>query len=190
MEPRACSSTNSRTLGWSVRQRGEKRRSRWWLSTGTAGRPAGDSAVAVSSFAWGVRVALNGDFVGLGRWPEAEKTLIQGLEKRLGTTAGESGDAIRPLSRSDLDAAFTWLAATLDMPINLVSPPSFAVRAYEYFKEPEPPAPLLLNSFFLADLARAKSLFAESKAPATLQRYMSLVGPDNRWDLLNDAAAL
>jgi hypothetical protein len=71
-----------------------------------------------------------------------------------------------------------------------VKPPTFAIRTYEYFKSPEPPEPLLLNSFFLADLATAADQFRQNQATANLKRYLGVLRPETRRDLLHDKEAL
>ena len=151
-------------------------------------------AVGISSFGWGVMSALNGELAGLGRWPDVESLLFERTEKLLlGIVPGDEDREklrARPLTRAALFAAYEALVHELGLPGEWVEPAEFAIRSYVYFKDPNPPEPLLLNSFFLADLALAQNLFAEGKAPQNLRRYLGVERPQNRRDLLHDTTAL
>ena len=151
-------------------------------------------AVGISSFGWGVMSALNGELADLGRWPDVESQLVERTEKfLLGIVPGDEDREerrARPLTRTALFAAYEALVHELGLPREWVEPAEFAIRSYVYFKDPNPPEPLLLNSFFLADLALAQKLFAEGKAPQNLRRYLGVERPQNRRDLLHDTAAL
>ena len=151
-------------------------------------------AVGISSFGWGVMSALNGELASLGRWPNVESQLVERTEKLLlGIVPGDEDREklrARPLTRAALFAAYEALVHELGLPGEWVEPAEFAIRSYVYFKDPNPPEPLLLNSFYLADLALAQKLFAEGKAPQNLRRYLGVERPQNSRDLLNDRAAL
>ncbi len=151
-------------------------------------------AVGISSFGWGVMSALNGEFADLARWTDVEPQLVERIEKLLlGTTTGdEDGEErrTRPLTQAALFAAYEALVHELGLPREWVEPPDLAIRSYVYFKDPNPPEPLLLNSFFLTDLALAHRLFAEGKAPQNLRRYLGIERSQNRRDLLQNTAAL
>ena len=131
-------------------------------------------AVGISSFGWGVMSALNGDLADLAGWTDVEPRLVERIEKQLlgAMTGDEVGEERRthPLTRAALFAAYEGLINELGLPRDWVEPPGFAIRSYVYFKDPNPPEPLLLNCFFLADLALAHKLFAEGKAPQNLRR--------------------
>jgi hypothetical protein len=96
----------------------------------------------------------------------------------------------RPLTRTTLFAVYQALVEELGLPKDWVEPPDFAIRSYAYYKDPNPPEPLLLNSFFLTDLALARSLLAEGKAPQNLRRYLGVERPRDFKDLLRDTNAL
>ncbi|HET8772664.1 MAG TPA: AAA domain-containing protein [Thermoanaerobaculia bacterium] len=155
------------------------------------GRLIESPAVAVSSFAWGVMAALEGQLTDLGRWPVVESVLIERIDAKLRTFAvrPEGGDE-RPLTREALLATYAELVRELRLPAEFVEPPTFAIRTYVWFKDPNPAEPLILNSFFLADLARARRLVADDKAPETLRRYLGTLPPPHRVDLLSDDQAL
>ncbi|MEO0034216.1 MAG: hypothetical protein RLZZ501_239, partial [Pseudomonadota bacterium] len=85
---------------------------------------------------------------------------------------------------------YQWLVTALNLPASKVEPPKFAIRSYQFFKTPEPPEPLLLNSFFLGDLAKARDLFEKKRATTNLRRYLGVDQPSRRQDLLDDTGAL
>ncbi|HEX2642446.1 MAG TPA: helicase, partial [Thermoanaerobaculia bacterium] len=150
-----------------------------------AGLPVGEPAV--SSFAWALPRALRGGLAELAEWRRAEKPLVEKLDEIL-----RRGDEEKelPLDGPMLQAAFGWLAASLGLPADLISPPRFAVRAYTSLRNPEPPEPLLLNSFYLDDLVKARTLFTEGGSTRNLRLYLGQDAPAQRRDLLNDLAAL
>jgi hypothetical protein len=149
-----------------------------------------NSGVLVSSFAWGIPWALKGDLRILANWPAAEGSLIEGLTEVLPGRL-EPGDAEpAPLDSSSLRTAWEWLVAGLDLPAEIVNPPRFAIRSYQYYKNSDPPEPLFLNSFYLADLVRAQKLFREGRAPKALCQYVGAEPPATRRDLLRDTAVL
>src|SRR5688500_6616550 len=64
-------------------------------------------------------------------------------------------------------SAYEYLIASLGLPVEWMQPPEFAIRSYTHFKDTNPPEPILLNSFFLADLSLAKVLFANDELRIT-----------------------
>ncbi|HBP88938.1 MAG TPA: AAA domain-containing protein [Nitrospirales bacterium] len=151
-------------------------------------------AVGISSFGWGVMTALKGELADLANWPSVESKLVEKIEKRLlGVMTGNEDESElrkRPLTQAVLMAAYNALVQELDLPNDWVEPPEFAIRSYTFFKDPNPPEPLLLNSFFLADLAIARTLFSEGKATPNLKRYLGVEGPHTPLDLLGAPTAL
>lgn len=121
--------------------------------------------------------------------PSRPANLYLGLqrEKLLGVTTENQR---QPLTGASLFAAYQRLINELGLPKEWVEPPEFAIRSYVYFKDPNPPEPLILNSFFLADLALARNLFSQGKAPRNIRRYLGVERPRSGGDLLRDAAAL
>ncbi|HLO76379.1 MAG TPA: DEAD/DEAH box helicase [Magnetospirillum sp.] len=152
------------------------------------GLPVEAPAVGLSSFGWGVPLALAGKLEQLSGWPSAEVALVKALDARIRQTDKDGKEL--PVTRERLEQAYDWLVATLDMPRELAEPPSFAIRSYQYFKLPDPPELLLLNSFYLGDLARARELFDSGRATDNLRRYMGMDAPETRRDLLHDRGAL
>lgn len=158
------------------------------------GRLVESPAVGISSFGWGVMTALNGELEDLAQWPAVESKLGRRIEKRLlGVEAGNEDEErlrARPISRKALFTAYHSLVQELGIPCEWVEPPEFAIRSYTYFKDPNPPEPLLLNSFFLEDLALAKRLFSMGNASGNLRRYLGVERPQSRRDLLCNSTAL
>lgn len=151
-------------------------------------------AVGISSFGWGVMSAVKGELADLARWPDVEPKLVEQIEKQLLAVAAknqsEDDRSSRPLTRAALLTAYNTLVQEIGLPSEWVEPPEFAVRSYTYFKDPNPPEPLLLNSFFLEDLALARQQFSEGKATQNLRRYLGAECPKNRRDLLCNTTAL
>lgn len=146
-----------------------------------------DAPAALSSFAWGLPRALAGDLARLFEWRQAEKGIVEKLDTIL-----RRGDHEEPLALDTevLTAAYNWLVASLDLPPDLVAPPRFAIRAYQHYRNPNPPEAPLLNSFYLGDLSQVRSLFARGESTPNLQRYLGAAAPAQRHDLLRDTAVL
>jgi hypothetical protein len=159
-----------------------------------SGRPVEYPAVAVSSFAWGVVVALSGRLSDLAAWSTKERELSKFLEDELlGPEEEPSADQARrdsPLTKSRIQAAHEAVVRKLRLPPDLVRPPEFVIRSYVYYKDPNPPDPVLLNSFILGDLAQARGLIVGDQAPDTLKRYLGIAAPSWTRDLLRETAAL
>ncbi len=143
-----------------------------------------EDAITLSSFGWALPIALTGDLKSLGDWQRVEMSLLEDFDRQI-RKKDDKGNPF-PLSRGDIDSAYQWLVARLALPAHLVRPPSFAIKAYQWFKIAEPPEPLLLNSFFLADLDKARQAFQSKTATLNLQRYVGQIVPSKRENLLVD----
>jgi hypothetical protein len=154
------------------------------------GRLTDSSAVAVSSFGWGVMAALNGDLDDLALWPKMNSQLVVNVENILRNRVIEDADSNKPITREGLTAAYEYLLATFELPVEWMHPPEFAIRSYTHFRDPNPPEPILLNSFFLADLLLAKVLFANDETTDNLRRYLGVERPKQSKDLLLDDETL
>ncbi len=147
-----------------------------------------DNGVAVSSFAWALKPALDLKLGSLGAWPKVELRIIEHLD-RMVRRHNEDGEPI-PI---DLDAVFNahrWLVTQFGVPEHLVEPPSFALKVFHYFKNKAPPEPSLLNSFYLEDLSEAAKLIEAGKAGTSLRRYMGIGSPDQKIDVLSPVSAV
>ena len=152
------------------------------------GVPAGDAPVSLSAFGWGFPLALRGSLKDLAAWTVQERRLIEGLTKQLPRVDVDT--SLAPISGEDLQRASGWLVDALSLRADQVVGPSFAVRVYLHYTSRIAPDPLLLNSFFLQDLARAKEAAKSGRMPTTLAAYLGERKPRERHDLLTDTAAL
>lgn len=152
------------------------------------GRPVETDAVAISSFGWGVPVALSGGLHSLGRWPQVEKDLVDGAVKKV--VLKDRNGEVQPLTSATINAAYAWLLKQIGIDAHFLRPPSFAVRSYQYFKIQDPPESILLNSFYLDDLAKAKALVDRGAATPNLMRYLGITKPASRRNLMKDNKAL
>ena len=153
------------------------------------GRPVDDNPVAVSSFGFGYRQVRQGRLETLKDWPRIEQRLVNELEAQLVVYDDEE---IQPLTQQQIQHAADWLANGYDVPEDQRVPPEFAVRVYQWFAAPNPPEPKLLNSFFLEDLGKARSIVDAETGDAgkALRRYLSIDEPPDQVDLLDDQEAL
>ncbi|KJC49215.1 DEAD/DEAH box helicase [Bradyrhizobium sp. LTSP857] len=147
-----------------------------------------ENGIAVSSFAWALPLALKLKLGALGAWPNVEPKIIEKLDEIL-RRVDEHGAPI-PLDLPTIEKAHRWLVGQFGLPSDLVDGPTFALRVYHYFKAKNPPEALLLNSFFLGDLARAGLLLNQGNGLGGLRRYLGIEKPTQMFDLLADGAAL
>ena len=147
-----------------------------------------EEAVNVSSFAWGVPIALSGDLVALGEWPTVQRNLVRDLREKL-VRHNPKGEQ-QPLSQDDIERAFSFLVSELKLDKVTVLPPEFTLKRLEFFAARQPPEPSFLNSFFLADLERARDLFSVGSAPETLRGFLGQSQPTKSRNLLDDHEAL
>jgi hypothetical protein len=86
------------------------------------GQPIEGPATAVSSFGWGIPRALSGSLEALGAWQQAQKPLLEALDKVI-RQADANGDS-EPLDAGSILNAYEWLVFTLGLPWELVKPPA------------------------------------------------------------------
>lgn len=149
---------------------------------------AGDMPVSLSAFGWGLPVALRGSLKDLAVWTDEETRLVMGLKKQLVPEGLDEQST--PVTWERLQQAFAWIVSTLRLPSEHAEGPRFAVAAYMPFKSRIVPDGLLLNSFFLRDLAKARALAVGRKLPGALALFLGERSPETRRDVLHDAAAL
>ena len=153
------------------------------------GRPLEeDTSVAISSFAWGVPIALQGDLKDLADWPHQEKQLMGEFKKRL--IRRDRNDEVIPLSKKHIGELFDHLVRNLNLAGYEIKAPYFALRRYEFFASKTQPEPGLLNSFFLEDLALARTLESNKALPHALKHYLGIAKPARQTDLLENDAGL
>lgn len=133
-------------------------------------------------------MSLKGDLKTLADWTQVEGGPKVALGKRL--VKRDRKSEIKPLNRKHIDDLFRFLTGELELENLEVKAPYFAIRRYEYFASKTPPEPGLLNSFFLEDLAKAKSLTGSGALPNALQHFLGVKKPERRTDLLKDDVGL
>ncbi|ACV75121.1 conserved hypothetical protein [Zymomonas mobilis subsp. mobilis NCIMB 11163] len=147
-----------------------------------------DNNVAISSFAWALPQALKGKLDILGAWPDIEPQVTEYLTTILQNN-GTDGKK-QPLDRGILEEAFQWITEQFGLPSDLIEAPSFALRIYHPLSSDKPPQATLLNSFFLGDLALARSLLQQGKANSGLSYYLGDKKAENIFNLLTDHDAV
>ncbi|WP_439056374.1 AAA domain-containing protein [Serratia bockelmannii] len=147
-----------------------------------------DKGVAVSSFAWALKQALDLKLGSLGNWPNVEPRIIEHLD-RMVRRHNEDGEPI-PIDLDVVLNAYKWLVSQFGVPKHLVEPPTFAIKVFHHFKAKTPPEPSLLNSFYLEDLGEATKLLETGKAGTGLRRYMGIGRPDQKIDVLSPISAV
>ncbi|MFS8147625.1 DEAD/DEAH box helicase [Rhizobium sp. BR 249] len=153
------------------------------------GRPLEDETSAViSSFAWGVPVALEGDLRKLADWSRQQNALLQEFRTKL--ILKDVNDEILPLTKARIDDLYQHLVAALKLQDFETKAPYFAVRRFEYFTSKNPPEPSVLNSFYLDDLTTARTLANNRTMPLALRHYLGASTPETRIDLLQDITGL
>ncbi|WP_430436944.1 AAA domain-containing protein [Oceanibaculum nanhaiense] len=147
-----------------------------------------ENGVAVSSFAWALKPALQLRLGSLGAWPKVEQRILQRLDHTV-RRHDEEGNPI-PIDLDIVHSAHRWLVSQFEVPEHLVEPPTFALKIFHHFKAKTPPEPSLLNSFYLEDMAKASELIEENAAGVGLRRYLGIGRPDDRVDFLSPASAV
>jgi hypothetical protein len=149
---------------------------------------AGDTPVSLSAFGWGLPVALRGSLKDLAAWTDEETRVVMALKRQL-IPEGQDEQST-PVTWERLQQAFAWLVSALGLPSEHAEGPRFAVAVYMPFRSRIVPDGLLLNSFFLRDLAKARALAVGRKLPGALALFLGERSPETRRDVLHDVAAL
>lgn len=152
------------------------------------GRLVEDRPVSIASFAWGWRVAMEGRLADLAQWSTVESKLCEDLAEHL-TRRGENGEVF-PLDVATIRSAFDFICLKLRLDPGIVEQPRYAVRTYQWFTLKTPPDPIILNSFFLEDLAWAKEEVGNNNASAPLRQFVSVARKEPPNDLLTSPSAL
>lgn len=150
-----------------------------------------DNGITVSSFAWGLPLSLvlKKKLRALGAWHMIEPRIIERLEGILRGGHRSNGKAI-PIDIPTIGKAYDWLVKQFGLLADLVERPSSALCIYRDIRAKNPPKPLLLNSFYLRDLARCASWVGQGVCPAGLSRYLGIRKPGQTFDLLHDQMEL
>jgi hypothetical protein len=147
------------------------------------GIPLPDAGLALSSFGWAYGCALQGGLQHLKYWEAAESALRKGLVDIV--YEKDVNGVVQPFSLEKMEMVYQYIIRNCAIPQQNTIPPSFVTRLYQPFNRAEPEAPLL-NSFFLDDLQRAKSLVEKDRAGRPLAQYLGIIQPKFQHDLLKD----
>jgi len=145
-------------------------------------------AVSISSFAWALPYAIEGQLPMLGYWASIEQKLHEEFDSML--RRKDNNETELPLDLDIIAKAYNWLIAKLTIPQDLAKPNQFAIKYYHYYKSAGSPEGLLLNSFYLNDLATAKKLIQAKATTANLKRYLGVTDPEKNYNLLENSPAL
>jgi hypothetical protein len=148
------------------------------------GCPSEEPSVVVSSFAWGLPIALTGDLASMGDWAAMEARLTKLIDDHV--RCFDKDGKPTPVGYDTIKSAYDLLVRTLGLTPDLLEPPSFAVRTYHFMYAKEPPDPPILNSFFLKDLAATRKMAKEDKLPQNLRKYLGVEKPATWRDVLKD----
>mgnify|MGYP003648484402 FL=1 len=153
------------------------------------GRPLEDEmSFAISSFAWGVPVAAQGDLKKLADWPNQEKALMASFRRLL--VRRDHNEEIIALTKERITELYANLVSSLGLEKQEKRAPYFALRRFEFFASKTPPEPSLLNSFYLEDLSIARNLAKDGKLTHALKYYLGERKPLSPIDLLANQAGL
>lgn len=153
-----------------------------------SGRLVDDKPVAISSFAWGWRVAMEGRLADLAGWTAVEGKLCEELASQL-SRKGEN-DELMPLDAATIESAYEFICLRLQLDPGIVLAPRHALRTYQWFTVKDSPEPVILNSFFLEDLAWAKERAATLNVSPALRQFVSKTVREHSVDLLSSAGDL
>ncbi|MFC4236244.1 DEAD/DEAH box helicase [Thalassospira xianhensis] len=148
--------------------------------------------VGVSSFAWGLPMALDHKLGVLSEWTSAEENIKLKL-KEIFRGSNEEGDE-KPVTRKVIKAAFEWMldqCSLRDRGLNILEP-SFCLR--RNFKKGESVSSnsSILNSFFITDLELLlRKVDKGEELPKGVNDFLGLSpAPENPKDLLRDHEAI
>ncbi len=144
-----------------------------------------DISVNLSSFAWGAPQVLKGSLKNLGKWSSIEKNIAMTFDGIL-RKKDKNGEDL-PLNKIMIDEAYHYLANLFDIPEEMLINKKFALRNYESDKRSTPTKPLLLNSFYLDDLAKASTLIQNQNTPTNLLQYLGVNVPLKHYNILDEA---
>ncbi|QNI35788.1 DEAD/DEAH box helicase [Edaphobacter albus] len=147
-----------------------------------------EKAITVSSFPWALPLALQLKLKELGNWPTVEEELQSGLDAIVHRIDSDSKPI--PLDISTMEWANQWLVEKCQVPNGLIERPTFVLCHYYPIGSKTQPEALLLNSFFLHDLARVARHVKNETAPTSVLRYLGAITENNPLDVLKDKVLL
>ena len=151
------------------------------LTVDGQGFPIGVAGISVSCFAWALPIALNRRLDRLDGWTAIARDLSKQMHSLF--QPQDADGETEPLNGTTLNRAYEWLLGRLEIDRAMVIPPTFCIRSPRKNESSPPPAPLLLDSFFLDDLVAARRLFAADKASPVLRNYLQVEPPAKQFPL-------
>ena len=142
-----------------------------------------EDPVSVSSFGFGYKQARDGKLDTLKDWPVVEEKIVDTLTSKL-TVYGDENN--RRITQTLIMEAAKWLANEFDIPKDQWIAPKYAVKRSQKRDQSSPAQSILLSSFFLEDLGKARSLIKAGAAGQVLRRYLAIDEPLSQIDLLSD----
>lgn len=172
------------------------------LTLDQTGRLIDEDPICISSFAWALPMALKGKLAKLGDWTTVEAALKAKIYAAL--DKNQDQDETPPtephqlyITHQDIQNTYTVLLESLHLSPDMTQAPYFTVKSLQYVRpplpngkafQPDPPEPLLLNSFYMDDLQLAKELITDEKLPQLAETYLSQPPIKQRCLLSNPAA--
>ena len=147
-----------------------------------------EDPVSVSSFGFGYKQARDGKLETLKDWPIEEGKIVDALTSKLTVCGNEDN---RRITWILITQAASWLKEEFYIPNDQWGPTRYAVKVWaRKSDQSSPPQSILLNSFFLEDLGKARSLIKAGTAGHVLRRYLAIDEPPSQIDLLRDQEAV
>jgi hypothetical protein len=97
---------------------------------------------------------------------------------------------IAPLTKGHIRNVYNWLVQALELGGLETKAPYFVIKRFEWIGNKNPPEPNLMNSFYLEDLATARTLVDGNSVPLALSHYLGMNSPTKRTDLVEDTIGL
>ncbi len=157
------------------------------LTLDQTGRLIDEDPICISSFAWALPLALRGNLEKLGDWVSVESALKATVYNALKKEDNDSEDTLasKPaqlyITFEDIQRAYQALLQAIHIAPDMTQAPYFVVKSFQYVRaplangktfEPDPPDPLLLNSFYIDDLLKANESLADATLPNLATQYI------------------
>jgi energy-coupling factor transporter ATP-binding protein EcfA2 len=149
-------------------------------------------SVTISGLAWGLPTALKGNLKNLANWSKIEIDLVEKFDEFL-RRYSENADRIS-VNYALIKEAYEYLIDVLQLPRELTNDKFYAIKSEEKSDKKEPSNSIILNSFYLKDLAKAANFFVTNNnldhIPKNLKLYLGLEKPSEKFNILKDNSVL
>lgn len=147
-----------------------------------------DDSICISRFGYSLPLILARQFESLLSWTDFENIVKQKLAQIL-DCKDEDAKSI-PVNEQAILNAFNYLVSACKLPLDIVEKPSFVIKIVVPQNSSKNPSMILLNSFFINDLDKAKNLARKGELPQSLAQYLGLNGSKSSINLLEDNKAM